>query len=80
MASLASSISEQLIQVFHNALIDVEASAGVSPDDPALLVLKSIILQRIADLQLAKAQAAASDASTIEFPNPIESELSTEAA
>ena len=39
-------------------LVEVEASSGVSPDDPALLALKSIVLQKIAYLELAKAEIA----------------------
>jgi hypothetical protein len=78
----SSLISEQLIQALQNALLEVEASAGMSPDDPAFLALKSIVLQRIANLQLAKTQAADSDGSASESSRPgaIEAELSTEAA
>ena len=63
MDLISSSISEHLIKALQNTLLEVEASAGVSPDDPALLALKRVVLQRIANLQLAKAQAEESDCS-----------------
>lgn len=77
-----SSIPDQLVQALQNTLLEGEASAGVSPDDPALLALKSIVLQRIANLQLAKAEAAEPDCSASEssLSGTTEVELSSNAA
>ena len=79
---ISSSISEHLIQALQNTLLEVEASAGVSPDDPALLALKSIVLQRIANLQLAKAQLEESNSSAAEnsLAGTQEVEVPTQAA
>ena len=63
MDSISSSISEHTIQALQNTLLEVEASEGVSSDDPALLALKRIVMQRIANLQLAKAQVEESNVS-----------------
>lgn len=82
MDIISSSISENLIQALQNTLLEVEASAGVSPDDPALLALKSIVLQRIANLQLAKAQAeeANSPANVKTLPSALVVEIPSDAA
>ena len=82
MDLISSSISEHLIQALQNTLLEVEASAGVSPDDPALLALKSIVLQRIADLQLAKAQAEEADspANVKTLPSALVVEVPSDAA
>ena len=82
MDLISSSISEHLIQALQNTLLEVEASAGVSHDDPALLALKSIVLQRIANLQLAKAQAEESDccANGKTRPSALEIEAPSDAA
>lgn len=42
--------------MLQNTLVEVEASSGVTPDDPALLALKSVVLRRIAHLELANAE------------------------
>ncbi len=47
--------SDQLKNVLRATLAQVEQESGVSPDDPALVALKRIVLQRIADLELAQA-------------------------
>ncbi|MHB1702344.1 MAG: hypothetical protein ACYCSN_19870 [Acidobacteriaceae bacterium] len=47
--------SDQLNNVLRATLAQVEQESGVSPDDPALVALKRIVLQRIADLELAQA-------------------------
>lgn len=54
----------------------------MSPDDPALLALKSIVLQRIADLQLAKAQAEEADspANVKTLPSALVVEVPSDAA
>ena len=82
MDLISSSISEHLIQALQNTLLEVEASAGVSPDDPALLALKSIVLQRIANLQLAKAQAEEADspANVKTLPSALVVEVPSDAA
>ena len=82
MDIISSSISEHLIQALQNTLLEVEASAGVSPDDPALLALKSIVLQRIANLQLAKAQAEEADspANVKTLPSALVVEVPSDAA
>ena len=82
MEHISSSISEHLIQALQTTLIEVEASAGVSPDDPALLALKSIVLQRIANVQLAKAQLEGSDSSATEnsLAGALEVKVPTQAA
>lgn len=82
MDIISSSISEHLIQALQNTLLEVEASAGVSPDDPALLALKSIVLQRIANLQLAKAQAQEADspANLKTLPSALVVEVPSDAA
>lgn len=82
MDPISSSSSEHLIQALQNTLLEVEASAGVSPDDPALLALKSIVLQHIANLQLAKAQAEESDCSATgnALPSALEAEVPSDAA
>jgi hypothetical protein len=49
-------LRERLIQVLQNTLLEVEASSGVAPDDPALVALKNIILRRVANLQMAEAE------------------------
>jgi hypothetical protein len=79
---ISSSISEHLVRALQNTLLEVEATAGVSPDDPALLDLKRIVLQRIPDLQLAKAQIETSDCSASEnsLPSAQELEVPTETA
>ena len=41
----------------------------MSPDDPALLALKNIVMQRIANLQLAKAQADVSPGANPGLPD-----------
>ena len=46
---------EQLVDVLRATLVQVEQTSGVSSDDPALIALKDIVLQRIADLELEKA-------------------------
>ena len=47
--------SEQLKNVLRATVAQVEQESGVSSDDPALVALKRIVLQRIADLELAQA-------------------------
>jgi hypothetical protein len=71
-ANTCTHISEQLIQALQSALVEVEASSGVSPDDPALVALKSIVLQRIANLELAKAELASSPESSAADPQSVE--------
>lgn len=55
-----SQLRERLIQVLQNTLLEVEASSGVAADDPALAALKSVILRRVANLELAGAEDEAS--------------------
>lgn len=50
---------DRLIEALRATLLEVEQESGVSMDDPALLALKHIVLQRIADLELSKATEAA---------------------
>jgi hypothetical protein len=50
-----ASKAEHLIQVLQNTLVELQTTSGVSSDNPDLLALKSIILIRIAQLQLVKA-------------------------
>lgn len=50
-----ASKAEHSIQVLQNTLVELEATSGVSSDSPDLLALKSIILNRIAQLELVKA-------------------------
>jgi len=45
-------IATRLIEVLRATLLEVEQSAGVSADDPALVALKQIFMRRIADLEL----------------------------
>jgi hypothetical protein len=47
--------SDKLKSVLRATVAQVEQESGVSPDDPALVALKRIVLQRIADLELAQA-------------------------
>jgi len=47
--------SEQLKNALRATVAQVEQESGVSPDDPALVALKKIVLQRIADLEFAEA-------------------------
>jgi hypothetical protein len=63
-----SSISEHLVQALQTTLAEVEASSGVSSDDPALAALKSIVLRRIADVELAKAEAGLSSEPAATIP------------
>ena len=46
--------AEQLIQVLQNTLVELETTSGISSDNPDLLALKCIILNRIGRLQLVK--------------------------
>ena len=57
---MTSTSSGMLIEVLRSTILQVEQTAGVSPDDPALLALKRIVLQRIADLELIKARETTS--------------------
>lgn len=73
-------ISEQLIQVLQSTLVEVEASSGVSPDDPSLLALKSIVLQKIANLELAQAEVASLPEFQATDSQSVAIEVPTEAA
>ena len=64
--SSSNSLSEQLILALQTTLAEVETSSGIPPDDPAIVSLKSIILRKIADLELAKAtEYAATETSAL---------------
>jgi hypothetical protein len=58
MSQRSPYISEQLIKALQNAVMEVEASSAVSPVDPALIALKTVVLRRIADLDRAKSGVA----------------------
>jgi hypothetical protein len=55
---------DQLIEVLRATILQVEQTSGVSADDPALIALRRIVLQRIADIELAKAAELASPKSS----------------
>jgi len=57
-------VNMRLVEVLHATLLDLEQRAGVSPDDPAFLSLKTILLQRIADLELEALQPISETAAT----------------
>jgi len=60
--------------------MEVEASSGVSPDDPALIALKTVVLRRIANLELAKAEIASLPESPTTDIQLVAIEVPTEAA
>jgi len=60
--------------------MEVEASSGVSPDDPALIALKTVVLRRIANLELAKAEIASFPESPAIDSQLVGIEVPTEAA
>ena len=60
-----------MIHGLQSTLAEVEASAGVSADDPALLALKSIILRRIAELGLVRPEQEPEDSPHSEIEVPI---------
>jgi hypothetical protein len=55
LAPVSQKSSEQLKNALRATVVQVEQESGVSPDDPALVALKQIVLQRIADLEFAQA-------------------------
>ena len=48
--------SSKLIEVLQKTIEQVQHTEGVSPDDPALLSLKRILLKRIAELATVKTE------------------------
>jgi hypothetical protein len=73
-------ISEQLIKALQSSLVEVEASSGVSPDDPALLALKGAVLRHIANLELAKAGVISFPESSVTDSQSVAMEVSCETA
>ncbi len=49
------SSATRLIEVLRATLLEVEQTSGVSSDDPSMAKLKSILVQRIADLEAERA-------------------------
>lgn len=59
MAVIDSSNREQLIQALRSILFELETASGVSSESPDLLALKSIVLNRITELELMKVEGSA---------------------
>ena len=51
--------SGRLIKALRATLVEVEQTAGVCSDDPALLALKQIVQRKIADLEIGLGMALA---------------------
>ena len=47
-----SASNAKVIDVLRATLLEVQQSEGVSPDDPALMTLKSIVLRLMAELEV----------------------------
>jgi hypothetical protein len=65
--------SSQLADVLRETIRRVEQGTDVSPDDPALLELKRIILLRIAALELEETRATARQAPEVPHEPPADS-------
>jgi hypothetical protein len=65
--------SNQLADVLRELIRRVEQSTDVSPDDPALLELKRIILVRIAALELEATRATSTPAAEVPPGPPADS-------
>jgi hypothetical protein len=52
-------VSPSLVEILRSTLARVERSVDLSPDDPALAELRSLVLRLIAELEVAKARRAA---------------------
>jgi hypothetical protein len=49
-------ISPRLVDVVRSTIIQVEQTADLSPDDPAIVELKSSIVRSVTELEIAKLQ------------------------
>jgi hypothetical protein len=57
---LTVAVSQDLIEALRTTIIQVEQTAGLSADDPGLLALKRILVQKIANIEIARAAGSAS--------------------
>ena len=62
----------QLVDILRDTIRRVEQSADIGPDDPALLALKSVILLRIAALELEEVREPPTPATTIPSEAPLD--------
>lgn len=51
--------SPSLVEILRSTLARVEQSADLSPDDPAMVKLRRLVLRLIAELEVAKTRKAA---------------------
>jgi hypothetical protein len=51
--------SPSLVEILRSTLAQVEQSADLSPDDPAMVKLRRLVLRLIAELEVAKTRKAA---------------------
>lgn len=65
--------SHQLVEILRDTIRRIEQSADIGPDDPALLSLKSIILLKIAALELEEVQETRIRLSEIPAETPLDS-------
>ncbi len=67
----------QLVEVLRDTIRRLEQSIDVSPDDPALLELKRIILLKIASIELEEDRESGTQAPGIQSRAPTDSTSST---
>lgn len=49
-------ISPRLVEVVRSTIVQVEQTADLRPDDPAIVELKSSIVRSVSELEIAKLQ------------------------
>jgi hypothetical protein len=49
-------VSDNLVEVLRSTIVQVEQSADLRPDDPAIVELKNSIVRTVAELEIAKLQ------------------------
>jgi len=65
--------SAQLVEILRETLRRVEQIADISPDDPALIALKRVVLLRIAAIEIEGAEESPAAATEIFPDSPAES-------
>jgi hypothetical protein len=49
-------VSHNLVEVLRSTIVQVEQTADLRPDDPAIVELKNSIVRTVAELEIAKLQ------------------------